>query len=154
MRSQVRRLLINITTTSVALAVAWQLWDTFAPTKIIRVDNVAVYIQHPPLSARAKIAWWNKNKDYLQHHYNLIKNPGDFSIVIMNFDGYESLPTGSNDGSVDDYHCFDDIKGKDRCIYNDIALMIHGNVSKKVFYGVDRKMYIETPDGKLTLREE
>ncbi|EOC0011904.1 DUF943 family protein, partial [Cronobacter turicensis] len=70
--------------------------------------------------------------------------------IVMNFDRYESPPTGSNDGSIDDYHCFDDMKEKERCIYNDIALMIHGNIKEKVFYGVDKKTYIETPDGKLT----
>ncbi|HDI3023621.1 TPA: hypothetical protein PL523_004171 [Cronobacter turicensis] len=42
------------------------------------------------------------------------------------------------------------MKEKERCIYNDIALMIHGNIKEKVFYGVDKKTYIETPDGKLT----
>lgn len=133
---------------------AWLAWRLITPTKVIRVDGSAVYVEYLPMTSKGKIRWWNENQSRLQEKYSIIKNKENFYIIVMNFNGYESLPTGSNDGSVDDYHCFDDIKGKDRCIYNDIALMIHGNVNKKVFYGVDRKMYIETPDGKLTLREE
>ncbi|MDK1253317.1 DUF943 family protein [Cronobacter dublinensis] len=140
--------------TALFLCFAWLVWRLIAPTKVIRVDGSAVYVENLPVTSKGKIKWWKENQSRLQEQYGVIKNKENFYVIVMNFDGYESLPTGSNDGSVDDYHCFDDIKGKDRCIYNDIALMIHGNVNKKVFYGVDRKMYIETPDGKLTLREE
>lgn len=124
-----------------------------APAKVIRVDANAVYVENLPLTSKGKVEWWKENKVRLQKKYNLIKDEENFYVIVMNFEKYETLPTGSNDGSVDDYHCFDDMKEKERCIYNDIALMIHGNIKGKVFYSVDKKTYIETPDGKLTLPE-
>ncbi|ALB61792.1 hypothetical protein AFK62_04450 [Cronobacter condimenti 1330] len=133
---------------------AWLVWRLIAPAKVIRVDGSAIYVENLPMTSKGKISWWKENERRFQDQYGLIKNKENFYVIVMNFEGYTSLPTGSNDGSVDDYHCFDDIKEKERCIYNDIALMIHGNVNETVFYGVDKKMYIETPDGKLTLREE
>ncbi|EOC1319414.1 DUF943 family protein [Cronobacter turicensis] len=135
------------------LSILWAGWVLMAPAKVIRVDGNAIYVENLPLTSKGKVEWWKRNKVRLQKKYNLIKGEGSFYVIVMNFDKYETLPTGSNDGSVDDYHCFDDMKEKERCIYNDIALMIHGNIKGKIFYGVDKKTYIETPDGKLTLLE-
>ncbi|ELY3596124.1 DUF943 family protein [Cronobacter turicensis] len=135
------------------LSISWAGWVLMAPAKIIRVDGNAIYVENLPLTSKGRIKWWKENERRLQEKYNLIKDEENFYVIVMNFDRYESPPTGSNDGSIDDYHCFDDMKEKERCIYNDIALMIHGNIKKKVFYGVDKKTYIETPDGKLTLLE-
>ena len=50
----------------------------------------------------------------------------------MNFDGYVAAPTGSNDGSIDDYHCLSEGDAKNKCIYKDIAMIINGDVNKRV----------------------
>jgi len=153
MRSQVRRVLISITAVGVALAGVWQLGDALAPTTIIRADSHAVYIEHPPLTTRAKIAWWNKNKDVLQEKYHLIDDPENVSVTVMYFGGYVAAPTGSNDGSIDDYNCFDDIKSDKKCIYNEVVMRVGGDYNNKLFFGVDGKFYRQTPDGQLTLLE-
>ncbi|EOV0631373.1 DUF943 family protein [Cronobacter turicensis] len=134
MRSQVRRVLISITAVGVALAGVWQLWDALAPTTIIRADSHAVYIEHLPLTTRAKIAWWNKNKDVLQEKYHLIDDPENVSVTVMYFGGYVAAPTGSNDGSIDDYNCFDDIKNDKKCIYNDVVMRVGGDYNNKLFF--------------------
>ncbi|ELY2643124.1 DUF943 family protein [Cronobacter sakazakii] len=135
------------------ICVARFCWDFFAPTEIIRVADGKVYINHPPLTDRGKIDWWNKNKDNLQEKYHLIDNPEDFTITIMYFGGYVAAPTGSNDGIIDDYNCFDDIKSDENCIYNDVVMRVGGDYSSKVFFGLNGKLYRQTPDGKLTLLE-
>lgn len=60
------------------------------------------------MTAEGKLKWWLKNKALLQKEYQIIDTPDNFTVVIMNFSGYERLPTGTRDGSVDDYTCFDD----------------------------------------------
>ena len=107
-----------------------------------------------PLMTKEKIEWWRDNKYLLQKKYGLIENPENFIVIIMRFNGYKSLPAGTRSGSVDDYRCFDDIKDRNNCIYNDMAMIISGDINKKIFYRLDNKLYSETPDGALTLLRE
>lgn len=149
-----KTMLKKILVTGIFILATCIIWLFFMPAKVVRVDNHLVYLDHVPITNEGKINWWKKNKEYLQEKHHLIKNPESFTVVIMRFGGYKSLPTGSNDGSIDDYHCFDDIKNKENCIYNDAIMIISGNLNKKIFYGLDNKIYSETPDGKLTLLKE
>ncbi|EOV0836480.1 DUF943 family protein, partial [Cronobacter sakazakii] len=89
------------------LSILWAGWVLMAPAKVIRVDGNAVYVENLPLTSKGKVEWWKENKVRLQEKYNLIKDEENFYVILMNFEKYETLPTGSNDGSVDDYHCFD-----------------------------------------------
>ncbi|WP_342325552.1 DUF943 family protein [Kosakonia sp. BYX6] len=126
-------------------------WLFLRSPTIVRVDNDTVYVKNLPLTNEGKIDWWKKNKELLQEKYNIINDPKDFTVIIMHFKGYERLPAGTRDGSIDDYHCFDDIKDKENCIYNDIAMIVSGNLTNKVFYRLDDKIFDETPDGKINL---
>lgn len=136
----------------VALLVAiFLVWMVVRPVSIVRVDGGAVYVHNLPLTTEGKISWWNENKRLLRDKYSIIRNPSHFTIVIMNFGGYVSPPTGSNDGSIDDYHCFNDIKNDNKCIYNDISMVVSGSLDNKVFISVDGKTYVQLPNGKVAL---
>lgn len=136
----------------VALITAYFLWIAVRPTKIIRVDKGAVFVEHLPLSTEGKLSWWMKNKDLLQQKYHVINTPYNFTVTIMNFNGYEQLPKGTRDGSIDDYACFDDTDGKHhKCVYNSIAIIIRGNLNGKKFINIDGKTYIEDANGQVTL---
>ncbi|MBX9284484.1 DUF943 family protein, partial [Serratia marcescens] len=89
----------------VAVAALWLVWVLVRPANVVRVDGAAVYVQYLPLTTEGKISWWNDNKDKLQDKYHIIKDENHFTVAVMNFDGYVAAPTGSNDGSIDDYHC-------------------------------------------------
>jgi len=136
---------IIIITGLVVLAVVW--FFLRSPL-IVRVDGAAVYVQHLPLTIDGKIKWWNENKKNVLRRSQFSEKPS--SIMIMNFDGYVHLPTGSNDGSADDYHCFRDVPHHNNCIYNDIAMVITGDVNNRMLIHIDDKTFIQTPDGKLT----
>ncbi|MGC0785925.1 DUF943 family protein [Pantoea agglomerans] len=128
-------------------------WIAVRPAKIVRVDNGAVFVEHLPMTTEGKLKWWLENKDSLQNKYHIINTPDNFTVTIMNFDGYEKLPTGTRDGSIDDYTCFDDTNGEHKkCLYNSIALVIRGNLDRKAFINIDDKTYIQSSDGRVTLK--
>ncbi|ERM08002.1 hypothetical protein ABIC12_000225 [Pantoea agglomerans] len=129
------------------------IWIAVRPAKIVRVDNGAVFVEHLPMTTEGKLKWWLENKDSLQNKYHIINTPDNFTVIIMNFDGYEKLPTGTRDGSIDDYTCFDDTNGEHKkCVYNSIALIIRGSVNGKTFINIGDKTYIQNSDGRVALK--
>lgn len=99
-----------------------------------------------------KLSWWIKNRDALQSEYHVLKTNDNFTVTIMNFVGYEELPKGTRDGSIDDYTCFDNTNDEHKkCIYNDIAIVVRGNINGKTFINIDNKTYILTPNGIIAL---
>ncbi|PEI03430.1 hypothetical protein CRM79_09425 [Pantoea agglomerans] len=129
------------------------IWIAVRPAKIVRVDNGAVFVEHLPMTTEGKLNWWLENKDSLQNKYHIINTPDNFTVIIMNFDGYEKLPTGTRDGSIDDYTCFDATNGEHkRCVYNSIALVVRGSVDRKAFINIGDKTYIQSSDGRVTLK--
>ncbi|WP_210453577.1 DUF943 family protein [Pantoea ananatis] len=137
----------------VFLIIAYCIWIAIRPAKIVRVDNGAVFVEHLPMTTEGKLNWWLKNKDSLQNKYHIINTPDNFTVIIMNFGGYEKLPTGTRDGSIDDYTCFDDTNGEHKkCVYNSIALVVRGSAGGKEFINIGDKTYIQTSDGRVTLK--
>lgn len=129
------------------------IWIAVRPAKIVRVDNGAVFVEHLPMTTEGKLKWWLENKDSLQNKYHIINTPDNFTVIIMNFDGYEKLPTGTRDGSIDDYTCFNDTNGEHKkCVYNSIALVIRGSLDRKEFINIGDKTYIQSSDGRVTLK--
>lgn len=129
------------------------IWIAVRPAKIVRVDNGAVFVEHLPMTTEGKLKWWLENKDSLQNKYHIINTPDNFTVIIMNFDGYEKLPTGTRDGSIDDYTCFDDTNGEHKkCVYNSIALVIRGSLDRKAFINIGDKTYLQSSDGRVTLK--
>lgn len=129
------------------------IWIAVRPAKIVRVDNGAVFVEHLPMTTEGKLKWWLENKDSLQNKYHIINTPDNFTVIIMNFDGYEKLPTGTRDGSIDDYTCFDDTNGEHKkCLYNSIALVIRGSANGKTFINIGDKIYIQNSDGRVALK--
>ena len=129
------------------------IWIAVRPAKIVRVDNGAVFVEHLPMTTEGKLKWWLENKDSLQNKYHIINTRDNFTVIIMNFDGYKKLPTGTRDGSIDDYTCFDDTNGEHKkCVYNSIALIIRGSVNGKTFINIGDKKYIQSSDGRVTLK--
>jgi len=129
------------------------IWIAVRPAKIVRVDNGAVFVEHLPMTTEGKLKWWLENKDSLQNKYHIINTPDNFTVIIMNFDGYKKLPTGTRDGSIDDYTCFADTNGEHKkCVYNSIALVIRGSLDRKAFINIGDKTYIQSSDGRVTLK--
>lgn len=129
------------------------IWIAVRPAKIVRVDNGAVFVEHLPMTTEGKLKWWLENKDSLQNKYHIINTPDNFTVIIMNFDDYEKLPTGTRNGSIDDYTCFDDTNGEHKkCVYNSIALVIRGSFDRKAFINIGDKTYIQSSDGRVTLK--
>ncbi|MGC0866113.1 DUF943 family protein [Pantoea agglomerans] len=129
------------------------IWIAVRPAKIVRVDNGAVFVENLPMTTEGKLKWWLENKDSLQNKYHIINTPDNFTVIIMNFDGYKKLPTGTRDGSIDDYTCFDDTNGEHKkCVYNSIALVIRGSLDRKAFINIGDKTYIQSSDGRVTLK--
>lgn len=135
------------------LVTAYCIWIAVRSTKIVRVDNGAVFVENLPMSNEGKLNWWLKNKDSLQKKYHIINTPDNFTVIIMDFGGYEKLPTGTRDGSIDDYTCFDGTNVEhNKCVYNSIALVVRGSVEGKVFINIGDKTYIQGSDGRVTLK--
>jgi len=130
------------------LITTYCLWIAVRPAKLSRVDNGAVFVEHLPMTTEGKLNWWLKNKDSLQEKYHIIKTPDNYTVIIMDFSGYEKLPKGSRDGSIDDYTCFDDTHDEhEKCVYNSIALVVRGSVDGKAFINIGDKTYLQSSDG-------
>lgn len=139
----------------VFLITAYCIWIAVRPAKIVRVDNGAVFVEHLPMTTEGKLNWWFKNRELLDNKYHIIDTPDNFTVVIMNFSGYEKLPTGTRDGSVDDYTCFDDTNGEHKkCVYNKIAFVVRGSLNGKVFITIDGKTYLQTDSDKAIINKD
>lgn len=137
----------------ILLISVYYIWIAVRPAKIVRVDNGAVFVEHLPMTTEGKLKWWLENKDSLQSKYHIINTPDNFTVIIMNFDGYEKLPTGTRDGSIDDYTCFDNTNGEHKkCVYNSIALVVRGSVNGKKFINIGDKTYIQESYGRVVLK--
>lgn len=137
------------------LITVYCIWIAVRPTEIVRVNNGAVFVEHLPMTTDGKLKWWLKNKESPQKKYHIITTPDNFTVIIMNFGGYKKLPTGTRDGSIDDYTCFDENNGEhNKCVYNSIALIVRGSVDSKSYINIDKNTYTLTPDGKVTLEKK
>ena len=137
----------------VFLIIAYCILIAVRPAKIVRVDNNTVFVENLPMTNKGKLSWWLKNKELLKNKYHIINPPDNFTVIIMNFDGYEKLPKGVRDGSIDDYTCFDDNNGEQKkCVYNSIAIVVRGSVDGKVFINIGDKTYIQSSDGRVALK--
>ncbi|WP_025902189.1 DUF943 family protein [Tatumella sp. UCD-D_suzukii] len=136
----------------VFLIIAYCILIAVRPAKIVRVDNNTVFVENLPMTNKGKLSWWLKNKELLQNKYHIINPPDNFTVIIMNFDGYEKLPKGVRDGSIDDYTCFDDNNGEQKkCVYNSIAIVVRGSLGSKIYINIDKNKYTLTPDGKVRI---
>ncbi|MEB5704856.1 DUF943 family protein [Pantoea anthophila] len=145
----------RISVVVIFLITAYCVWIATKPAKIVRVDNGAVFVEHLPMTTEGKLNWWLKNKDSLQKKYHIISTPDNYTVIVMNFGGYEQLPKGTRDGSIDDYTCFDDSNGENKkCVYNSIAIIVRGSLNSKSYINIDEHTYTLTPDGKLKAEEK
>ncbi|WP_380184302.1 DUF943 family protein [Kalamiella sp. sgz302252] len=139
----------------ILLIAAYCIWIAVRPAKIVRVDNNAVFVEHLPMTTEGKLNWWLKNKDLLHNKYHIINTPDNFTVIVMNFDGYKKLPKGTRDGSIDDYTCFDAPNSEHKkCVYNSIAIVVRGSLDSKSYINIDKNTYTLTPDGKVTLEKK
>ncbi|MFC6378365.1 DUF943 family protein [Tatumella terrea] len=137
----------------ILLFAAYLIWIAVKPTKIVRVDNNTFFVEHLPVTTEGKLNWWLKNKELLQKKYPIINATDNYTVIIMDFGGYEKLPKGVRDGSIDDYTCFDDTNGEhNKCVYNSIALVVRGSIDGKVFINIGDKTYTQSSDGRVTLK--
>lgn len=101
------------------------------------------------MTTEGKLNWWLKNRELLENKYHIFNTPDNFTVIVMSFVGYKKLPTGTRDGSIDDYTCFDDTNGEQKkCVYNSIALVVRGSLNGKVFITIDGKTYLQTDNDK------
>ncbi|MGC6655562.1 DUF943 family protein [Pantoea sp. EEL5] len=139
----------------VFLIIAYCIWIALRPAKIVRVDNGAVFVENLPMTAEGKLNWWLKNKDLLQKKYHIINTPDNFTVIVMDFGGYEKLPKGARDGSIDDYTCFDNTNGEhNKCVYNSIVIIVRGSLNSRSYINIDKHIYTVTPDGKVKVENK
>lgn len=145
----------RIGTILIVLITVYCLWIAIRPTKIVRVDNGAVFVEHLPTTTEGKLNWWLKNKDLLQKEYHVINTPDNYTVIVMDFGGYEKLPKGTRDGSIDDYTCFDDTDGEHKkCVYNSIEIVVRGSLNSRSYINIDKNTYTLTPDGKVKVEKK
>lgn len=131
------------------LIIAYCIWIIVRPAKIVRIDNGAVFVEHLPMTTEGKLNWWLKNRELLENKYHIFNTPDNFTVIVMSFGGYEKLPTGTRDGSIDDYTCFDDTNSEHKkCVYNSIALVVRGSLNGKDFITIDGKTYLQNDNDK------
>lgn len=131
------------------IGVVWLAWLFLRTPQVIRADDSALYVKNLPLSEKGKVNWWRDNRSALQKQFPLLVRPGKAVVMIMNFDRYDRLPTGTRDGSIDDYNCFTDISAPENCIYKEMVMLIFIHPGKKTVYSFGETSYEERPDGTL-----
>ena len=133
----------------VLFVTAYCLWIVVRPAKIIRTDHNAVFVENVPVTDNGKIHWWFKNRMLLQNTWHVPDRPDNFTVIVMNFGGYEKLPNGTRDGSIDDYTCFANKSGEPTdCVCNSIAFIVRGSLNGKIFINIDDRVYLQSGSDK------
>ena len=101
----------------VVTIIAWFLWLSLRPVKIVAVHHDGNYsdvlVDHFPLTTKGKIVWWQENKDMLKRRYGIPHTipDGGYNITFWLFgDGYMERER------YDDRLCFIDMKTQKNCI--------------------------------------
>lgn len=126
-------------------------------SQIVAVFNGAVFIKSPPATAKARLEWWRENQTILKEKYKVVPQSGFFRVPVMDFgEGFVELPNANflTGESEDDYICNQEIKTAKRCIKKNTLFAISGDSKNKIFIDVGDEVYIQTPDGKTSLRKE
>lgn len=53
------------------LITVYCIWIAVRPTKIVRVDNGAVFVEHLPMTMDGKLNWWLKTKNHFRKNITL-----------------------------------------------------------------------------------
>ena len=119
------------------------------PVKVIDVHagkySQSIIVDHLPLAARLKIAWWLKNQSALTKKYRL-STPADgnfYNISVWQFgDGYKEL------GKYDRF-CFDDMPPPNNCIEKERLMYITLTRDGEVSYWLNDTRYVQKANGEL-----
>lgn len=140
------------------------IWRISLPTEIIAVhkDNgkFHILVKDFPITSRAKVDWWLKNKELLQQKYGIPElNREDMSsVVVWGFgDGYlkeEPDPDSWFPSDDTDYlRCFADMKVEARCIKKENWQMdIDALRDNRIGFTVSGAQYLLEPDGTVIKR--
>ncbi|QKJ85864.1 DUF943 family protein [Paramixta manurensis] len=122
------------------------------------VNNILVV--NPPLTDKAKIHWWKKNKAKIKSYFDIpsSRSDGTFTIIFWDFgDGYSPLTPRNLDmlpGNNTDYlYCFDDMKVKANCIEKKQIMTITKSTSGRI-YITTNKRYLLKENGKFIEEKE
>ncbi|WLI76301.1 DUF943 family protein [Kosakonia sp. H02] len=123
------------------------LWLTLRPVEIVEIHQRRnfsdVLVNNFPLTDKAKINWWLKNKDRLKKEYGIPKpaSYGNFTITFWLFgEGYKE------EGKYDRL-CFDDMKTKRNCIEKEAVFSVDWSKNLGLVFTVDDGAYQMTKNG-------
>ncbi|THB84812.1 DUF943 family protein [Pantoea allii] len=135
------------------MLVAYLLWLSLRPVKIVAVHNTAnwssVLVKNFPITDRGKINWWLKNKDALKRQYDIPKpaSYGNYTVSIWLFgEGYK-------EDDKYDRLCFSDMKPPMNCIEKDRVFIISYSKNSGITFTVDDGEYSMKDNGKITKLE-
>ena len=135
---------INITLLVSLLISGYTIWLSQRDVEIVAVhcqgEFSDILVNNFPVTDRAKIQWWIKNKALLNEKYK-IPTPakdGFFSVTFWSFgEGYKEKEKY-------DRLCFSDMKQKENCIEKDAVFSVSHSKNRGVIFTVyDGKYYTE-----------
>jgi len=129
-----------IIVTLIAALCSFALWRIFQSPQIVNIHQdghlTNIVMKNFPLTNKARIAWWLKNKDYLKEVYGVpvpYIEDGNFNLIIWDIgDGYRVNRMTEQDS---DLLCFKDMKTKANCIEKN-DLMVISRYSGPRFGGI------------------
>ena len=137
-------------------------WQDFEPVEIVAVhkNDVSsdVLVKNFPVTDRGKLDWWKKNHAWLKEKYGVpeFAQDGSFSVWFWRFGGgYKKLPTHDFRLSVNNpqFLCFDELKTEKNCIEKYPVLNVGSTFDKNIYFLLFEGSYIQSPNGKIEIRE-
>ncbi|MGD9423789.1 DUF943 family protein [Pantoea sp. NSTU24] len=143
------KIIILILFLSACVVLGYILWLSLRPVKIVSVHGTGnfsdVLVQSFPITDRAKIDWWLKNKDALKQKYDIPKpaSYGNYTVSIWLFgEGYKE-----DDGY--DRLCFSDMAPPLNCIEKDRVFIISYSKNSGLTFTVEDGEYRMKDSGEI-----
>ncbi|BCQ39391.1 hypothetical protein ERHA54_19940 [Erwinia rhapontici] len=101
------------------------------------------FVANFPSTAKARIAWWEENKDVLKEKYNMPFIGGKYPWQVLIGEAGDGFQFLSNRASDNDLICFDSLKPAANCIEKKWLLWISHYNETDTSYHTDDERYIQ-----------
>ncbi|QKJ85073.1 DUF943 family protein [Paramixta manurensis] len=148
---------------SVIFIIVYGLIVLLRPTEIITVyqsDSFSrILVKNPPLTDRAKIAWWQKNQEILKNQYHVPQpeaSYGSWNVSVWNIgNGFKEREESTFlDFFPTSQRCFDEIKATKNCINYDRVITIVKTVNGITRFSIKNRNYTQLTNGEIVRRKD
>lgn len=149
---QKKKTVVTVIITSLIMFMGvFTLWLDFRHVDIVAVHSTrtrnfsSILVNNFPLTDKAKILWWFRNKEMLKAKYNIPEpdDSGYFNITVWQF------ANGYLEHEYEDRYCFEDMPPPRNCIDKNFEFSVSGYIQDKIYFTTSDERYLLKPNGDI-----